>query len=155
DDDKEGCQNQEENPAETPQKMCKGAVPVAEGRKRSEDKVVNHGKRHAESSANDGIEKRLAETALALHRGERGDRSTQNHLQSFNKRVEQSFRLALVPWQSAARHGHFRDCGCWASLRRGHGRRRHSTKLRKLRERLPGCHSFAPAEIGGKETAGS
>src|SRR5713101_7211670 len=109
DDDKEGCQNQEENPAETAQKMCKRAVPVAEGGKRSEDKIVNHGKRHAESSAKDGIEKRLAETALALHRGERGDRSTQNHLQSFNKRVEQSFRLALVPWQSAARHGRFRD----------------------------------------------
>ena len=60
--------------------MREGAVSVPERRKRSKDKIVNHGKNDAESSTDGRIKKRLAQAALTFHCGESGDRPAQNHL---------------------------------------------------------------------------
>src|SRR5438094_6416867 len=105
---KERCQDQEENPAEAAEKMRHGALPVPEWCEQSKSKIVSDCKYPAESSTNDRVEKRLAQTSLAFHRGERNNRFAQYHLQRFNKRVKQSFGLSLVPWQAAARGGSFR-----------------------------------------------
>ena len=82
-------------------------------------KQKRHNRAHA--AANDCINERLAEAALAFHNGERFCWPGQNHLQRFDKRGEKSFLLPVIPWQTGA------------STRRCDGRNRPRTRGLRLR----------------------
>src|SRR5207244_7443600 len=80
--------------------------------------------------------------------------SGQHHLQSFHKRGEKSFWLPIIPRQTRARG----DCrprtnSAACELRRWAGCTGPCflREFGNLRERLPGCHAFAPAQIGAGE----
>src|SRR5437773_1560175 len=116
-------------------------------------KKINH---PAHAAADDGINERLAHAAFALHHRERFRRSGQNHYQGIEKGAQNSALLPIIPRKAGAR----RDCRrgsnsvATGELRLGAGRAARPGFLREfgnLRKRLPGCHPFAPAEIGADE----
>src|SRR5438552_2573367 len=123
---------------------------------RAQQKVVKKINHPAHAAADDGINERLAHAAFALHHRERFRRSGQNHYQGIEKGAQNSALLPIIPRQAGAR----RDCRrgsnsaatgelrFWAGSGTGPGFLREFGNLRK---RLPGCHPFAPAEIGAGE----
>src|SRR5437868_5140490 len=120
-------------------------------------KQKRHNRAHA--AANDCINERLAEAALAFHNGERFCWPGQNHLQRFDKRGEKSFLLPVIPWQTGAStrrcDGRNRPRTRGLRLSRNRGARRWNIlhKFGNLCQRLPRWHAVTPAEISAKKTS--
>src|SRR5215217_2485535 len=119
------------------------------GQEKSEQKI----NKYTNTAANDGVQQRLTQTTFASHYGERLARFRQNHDQCLHKCIEESALLPVFPWKTGARRRRLRYQSC-ATL---HRRRCscHATKLRKLRQRLPVCHSFTPPDVTRSKSAGA
>src|SRR5262245_19444864 len=108
----------------------------------------------AQASADERVDERLAEAAFALHHTKCFSWTSKHHCQRLYERIEETTLSPVLPRQTGTPSD-----GCYTRrctrLHRRDNRRSSPSKLRELRERLPGRHSLAPPDVGGRTTARS
>lgn len=161
DHDKDRRQDQKENPADAHRsEMSNRIIAIGENAERLKEHAVDKINNQPEAFADHRVDQRIGQAAFAFHGRERDGGTTQDHLQSFNERIEEWTTGAVLPRQTAPRrrcisHGPCGGSDCRSWHRRRRRRRRRGREFGPPRKRLPGVHSFFPTKIAGSEAPGA